>query len=127
MPETKPDPRPLDTLLDLARAAVVAAVAAARRRSPTPGPTRRSRRAADAFVTLTEDGDLRGCIGTLGAELPVGAAVVHAAEMAATRDPRFRPVARAELARPADRGQRARPAATPGRRQPPSSPAATGS
>ncbi len=97
MPETKPDPRPLDTLLDLARAAAVAAVCG------RPAPVADARadpalaQAADAFVTLTEDGDLRGCIGTLGAELPVGAAVVHAAEMAATRDPRFRPVARAEL------------------------------
>jgi AmmeMemoRadiSam system protein A len=37
-------------------------------------------------------------MGTLGAEMPLGEAVVRAAGMAATRDPRFPPVAAPELA-----------------------------
>jgi AmmeMemoRadiSam system protein A len=97
--DTTPEQHPLDHLLDLARAAVRAAVGG--RPSPLPDPQRHPELAppADAFVTLTEGGELRGCMGTLEADLSVGEAVVHAAGMAATRDPRFWPVAEAELPR----------------------------
>jgi AmmeMemoRadiSam system protein A len=54
-------------------------------------------RCAAAFVTLTEDGELRGCIGTLDGTAPVGEAVAWAAMNAARRDPRFEPVDAAEL------------------------------
>jgi len=97
-PDPDPERHPLDNLLDLARAAVVAAVDG----QTAPAPDLRAHPelavAADAFVTLTAGGDLRGCMGTLGADMPVGAAVVRAAGMAATRDPRFRPVAAGDLA-----------------------------
>lgn len=86
----------LDALLDLARAAAIAAVAGG------PEPDAMSSAAwhapADAFVTLRRNGRLRGCIGTLGAGWPIGRAVVHAARMAATEDPRFAPVRPDELA-----------------------------
>jgi AmmeMemoRadiSam system protein A len=97
--DTTPDPHPLDHLLDLARAAVRAAVDG--RPPPLPDPRRHPELAppADAFVTLTEAGELRGCMGTLEADLSMGEAVVHAAGMAATRDPRFWPVAESELPR----------------------------
>ncbi len=93
-----PEPDPLADLLDLARAAVMAAVEG--RRAPTPDSAMHSvmEGPADAFVTLTEDGDLRGCMGTLGANLPLGEAVVRAARLAATRDPRFWPVNAGEVA-----------------------------
>jgi AmmeMemoRadiSam system protein A len=92
------EPHTLERLLDLARAAVLAAVEG----RPAPVPDARAQPAlaapADAFVTLTvDDDDLRGCMGTLGAEMPLGEAVVRAAGMAATRDPRFPPVAAPEL------------------------------
>jgi AmmeMemoRadiSam system protein A len=57
----------------------------------------RPERCAAAFVTLTEDGELRGCVGTLDGTAPVGEAVVWAAMNAARRDPRFEPVDAAEL------------------------------
>lgn len=45
-----------------------------------------------SFVTLTQHGDLRGCIGTLEAYRPLGEDVAAHAVDAAVRDPRFRPV-----------------------------------
>jgi AmmeMemoRadiSam system protein A len=90
-------PADLDALLALARAGVVAAVGG----GPDPDPATVDERltAADAFVTLRRRGALRGCIGTLGAGWPVGRAVVHAARLAATEDPRFEPVRPDELPR----------------------------
>jgi AmmeMemoRadiSam system protein A len=49
------------------------------------------------FVTLNEDGRLRGCIGSLEPQEALVDAVVSRAIAAATQDPRFRPVERAEL------------------------------
>jgi len=96
--EPDPDRHPLEHVLDLARAAVVAAVDG--RPAPVPDPRACPELAppSDAFVTLTAGDHLRGCMGTLGADMPVGQAVVRAGGMAATSDPRFRPVAAAELA-----------------------------
>ena len=50
-----------------------------------------------AFVTLTELGSLRGCIGSLVADQPLGRAVASAGASAAVRDPRFMPVTQREL------------------------------
>ncbi len=50
-----------------------------------------------AFVTITRDGGLRGCMGRLDPEAPAWENVIAAAAMAAVRDPRFRPVAPSEL------------------------------
>jgi AmmeMemoRadiSam system protein A len=99
MHDTEPDLHPLEHLLDLARAAVIAAVDG--RRAPEPDLPRHPELAprGDAFVTLTERGELRGCMGTLDAGLPVGRAVVRAAGLAATSDPRFWPVGADELDR----------------------------
>ena len=49
------------------------------------------------FVTLTKDGDLRGCIGFIEPVAPLGQAVIRAAVYAATEDPRFPPVRSAEF------------------------------
>jgi AmmeMemoRadiSam system protein A len=51
------------------------------------------------FVTLKREGQLRGCIGHITAQEPLAQAVVSNAVHAALRDPRFRPVAPAELDR----------------------------
>ena len=48
------------------------------------------------FVTLTREGRLRGCIGSLSAGHPLGADVIANAHSAAFRDPRFKPLAAAE-------------------------------
>ena len=50
-----------------------------------------------AFVTLTRDGALRGCIGYVYALRPLAEAVAHCAVSAATGDPRFPPVTNREL------------------------------
>lgn len=53
---------------------------------------------AASFVTLTRDGELRGCIGTLEASRPLVADVAANAWAAAFRDPRFPPLVAAEEA-----------------------------
>jgi hypothetical protein len=50
-----------------------------------------------AFVTLTEDGNLRGCVGTVEPVLTLMDAVRYGAYSAAFRDGRFRPLAAEEL------------------------------
>jgi len=50
------------------------------------------------FVTLTRQGELRGCIGTLIAERPLREDVASNARAAAFRDPRFAPVTQREFA-----------------------------
>ena len=50
-----------------------------------------------SFVTLTRQGELRGCIGTLEAHRPLGIDVRENAVAAAFRDPRFMPLSRAEF------------------------------
>jgi len=50
------------------------------------------------FVTLTENGELRGCIGLPYPVIPLGDAIEHAAKAAALEDPRFPPVIKDELA-----------------------------
>lgn len=49
------------------------------------------------FVTLTRNGKLRGCIGSLVARRSLEEDVVENARMAAFSDPRFPPLSRAEL------------------------------
>ncbi len=50
-----------------------------------------------AFVTLTEGGRLRGCIGYTQASAPLYRTVQECAVASATEDPRFLPVAPAEI------------------------------
>lgn len=91
-------PGSLDAVLELARGAVMAAVTGGPGPAPAAVAAPELRAPADAFVTLRRRGELRGCIGTLGAGWPAGRAVVHAARLAATEDPRFEPVGLDELA-----------------------------
>lgn len=51
------------------------------------------------FVTLHEEGDLRGCIGYPEPVLPLGRAIVDSAINACSRDPRFPRVRASELKR----------------------------
>lgn len=86
-------------LLDLARTAVAVATGARETSAlasvleSNPVPDRR----AAAFVTLTQDGDLRGCMGNLDADNPAWESVLDAAQWAARRDPRFPGVRPGEL------------------------------
>jgi AmmeMemoRadiSam system protein A len=83
-------------LLDLARRAVTRFVAGGDRIEP-PGGIEPLAEPRGVFVTLRLAGELRGCIGTLGASAPLGRAIVDNAIAAASQDPRFAPVTMAEL------------------------------
>ena len=63
----------------------------------TERPNLRAQRGV--FVTLTEGGSLRGCIGFTESNFPLYETVMQVAIYAATEDPRFRPVAQPELKR----------------------------
>ena len=88
-------------LYDLARAAVAAAVGGAPHSAVRDALDRHPRveRRAAAFVTLTEEGELRGCVGHMDASAPVAESVFEAANWAALGDPRFPSVRAEELPR----------------------------
>jgi len=50
-----------------------------------------------SFITLTQDGKLRGCIGSLEAKRPLIEDIIANAKSAAFRDPRFEKLTREEL------------------------------
>ncbi|MBX9608929.1 MAG: AmmeMemoRadiSam system protein A [Gammaproteobacteria bacterium] len=85
-------------LLEVARHAIVRAVDGP---SPSALPHMPPRCLAPgaSFVTLTQDAALRGCIGSLEARRALRDDVAANALAAALQDPRFPPLARAELAR----------------------------
>jgi AmmeMemoRadiSam system protein A len=95
MPATEHHP-----LVELARAAIEAYVKEHRRLKPADAPVTIAGSPAGAFVTLhvASTHDLRGCIGTIQAtEATLAQEVINNAISAATRDPRFPPVAPEEL------------------------------
>ena len=86
------------------RAAARAGPAGRRRRRPGRGSAAAARRCEGilgeprgVFVTLTRDGALRGCIGSLVGRLPLVEAVRESGRNAAVGDPRFPPVGPGEL------------------------------
>src|SRR5262245_37092766 len=83
-------------LLRLAREAIAARVGG----QPPAKPvlTGDLARPGAAFVTLHRHGALRGCIGHLEVDEPLGSVVARCAIAAGTSDPRFPPVAAYELA-----------------------------
>ncbi len=73
-------------------------------REPNPAelpepPEGSLRRKMGSFVTLTLDGGLRGCIGTIVPHEPLYCNVARMAHAAAFQDPRFPPLAHAEWER----------------------------
>lgn len=87
------------TLLELAGAAIEKGLGGERlavRASDYPEPLRAPRA---TFVTLHVGSGLRGCIGTLEVRRTLVEDVAHNARAAAFEDPRFPPLARAELGR----------------------------
>jgi AmmeMemoRadiSam system protein A len=97
-----PPPAPLmnavqrQTLLALARAAVVAQVTQRQPPALPPGPWPE---ATGVFVTVKRDGELRGCLGTLECRQDLAHEVARCGADAASIDPRFEPVSRDELPR----------------------------
>jgi len=85
------------TLLRIARASIEDSLGRNSGAPPAEHAWLRERRAS--FVTLQQDGRLRGCIGSLEAQRPLGEDVAASARAAAFNDPRFRNLGSAELER----------------------------
>lgn len=83
-------------LLSIAREAVSRYLDDRKVPSGPPSDTRLSENGA-AFVTLTDNGRLRGCIGYTEAVAPLFRVVQECAIAAATEDPRFPPVSASEV------------------------------
>lgn len=86
-------------LLDLARAAILSGLETGQRPDlPVLGELPLSlQRPAGAFVTLSNSGALRGCIGSLETRFALAQSVAMAAFNAAFLDPRFTPLVASEL------------------------------
>lgn len=85
-------------LLEIARETMESAVLGKQLPQKDPGSIpERCRQDGASFVTLTIEGDLRGCIGTLEAFQPLYLDVQEHAVQAALEDHRFPPVSREEL------------------------------
>ena len=82
-------------LLEFARQSVQSAVTRNANLAPPPIPV--FTQICGVFVTLHVQGKLRGCIGVIEAEEPLGASISHCAASAALHDPRFSPVRAEEL------------------------------
>ena len=85
------------SLLAIARGALRGAVGAGGR-TDAPGPVPGLEEPRGCFVTLTEHGELRGCIGNLVARGPLYSQVAENARSAALDDPRFSAVTAGEEA-----------------------------
>ncbi|MBT8447381.1 MAG: AmmeMemoRadiSam system protein A [Gammaproteobacteria bacterium] len=85
-------------LLAIARQAVETAAREGRELEPPPLPGNLGIPAA-TFVTLTQAGALRGCMGSLEPSQPMAMSVARNAFNAALQDPRFAPMTPAETAR----------------------------
>lgn len=83
-------------LLRLAHASIRAAVQG-KPLATEEAPNQHLREARGAFVTLHEDGELRGCIGMMVAAKALDETVREMARAAALEDPRFAPVTAEEL------------------------------
>jgi hypothetical protein len=91
---SQPDAEKGSTLLKLARAEIASKLG--RDVSP-PAQAGWLAEPGASFVTLTRQGELRGCIGTLEAHRPLGIDVRENAVAAAFHDPRFMPLSHVEF------------------------------
>jgi len=85
------------TLLTLARNAIAEKLDVPHLPEPEPASHAALPERGAVFVTLTQNGDLRGCIGSLEAWRPLYEDVKANAVAAAFRDPRFRPLSADEF------------------------------
>ena len=83
-------------MLDIARNSIEAALGVSKPELLPDEPWLKPAHAT--FVTLTQNGRLRGCIGSLEAHRPLGEDVRHNARAAALSDPRFPSLTSEELA-----------------------------
>lgn len=83
-------------LLEIARRAIHDQLVGAKATAAPPSSPRLLSKKG-AFVTLTREGELRGCIGRIDPQLPLFQMVSEMARAAAFNDPRFRPLTFPEL------------------------------
>ncbi len=86
-----------ETLLDLARSSLENAVKGESSVKKPENLTENMKKERGCFVTLTKNGQLRGCIGYLEGKSPLYRAVIENARNAALSDPRFPKVEESEL------------------------------
>jgi AmmeMemoRadiSam system protein A len=96
LPSSQFSPEDRYAMLALARSAILSTLEKKSRDrgafgSPAPERACFSLRRG-VFVTLEVHGNLRGCIGVVEARDPLGESIVHCAQGAAFRDPRFTPL-----------------------------------
>jgi AmmeMemoRadiSam system protein B/AmmeMemoRadiSam system protein A len=91
---TKPEK---DALLKIARKSVETAVRQGAHYEASAGASQALAQERGAFVTLTKNGELRGCIGYVSPFKPLYMTVRDVAMAAALEDTRFRPVTAGEL------------------------------
>ena len=84
------------TLLEIARDAVIHQVRN-NDYSPTPREEKALNQHSGCFVTITQEGRLRGCIGNFQSQQPLFQEVANMAVAAASQDPRFQPMSPDEL------------------------------
>ena len=83
-------------LLEIARNAIRAAVTHTDGK-PEPREEKSLNSRSGCFVTIKQNGELRGCIGNFQSELPLFKEVAEMAAASATKDPRFYPLQEADL------------------------------
>jgi len=85
-------------LVKLARDTIALYLKSGQRLLPDQDIVEEFNRPSGTFVSIKKRGQLRGCIGTFGPTTPnIAEEVVSNAISAATRDPRFPPIAESEL------------------------------
>ncbi|HUX40832.1 MAG TPA: AmmeMemoRadiSam system protein A [Rectinemataceae bacterium] len=91
-----PSPEERVRYLSIAREAIRERIEKRRGQKPEP---RSGEPRLGAFVTLNEDGRLRGCIGRMESREPLSLTIEAMAVAAAFEDPRFKPLSAGELDR----------------------------
>lgn len=85
-----------ESLLTIAREAIVNHVKH-QNYHPAPREEKALVRRSGCFVTIKQDGELRGCIGSFQTERPLFQEVAAMAQASASKDPRFHPMEETEL------------------------------
>jgi len=99
-PSTRLDPAARLELLRTAASAIECGLGLVEVAPPDPAALAENlRRVRASFVTLTIEGDLRGCCGTLDPARPLALDVWRNAQATAFRDPRFAPLTQTEWLR----------------------------
>jgi len=94
--ETELSAREQKIILTIARQAIEHAVRK-EEWEPEPREEKALNRRSGCFVTIKQNGQLRGCIGNFQSELPLFREVARVAAASATKDPRFYPMQEEDL------------------------------